>query len=315
MGNGTLSSGVRGQGCNRRQFITTTLAGAGVLAAQPALLAAAGRRNRGSGGQSATDIVTLGQTGIKASRLAHGTGWRGGGRSSAHARLGEKTFTKLIRHSLDQGVCLIDSADLYGVHRYIRTALEGVQRDKYVLSTKIWPRTEYWNSPSGGAKQEVNRFRQELKTDILDLCLIHCMTDTEWPQTYERIRDELSELKQNGIVRAVGISCHDLGAIKVASTHPWVDVIFARINNVGKEAQMDASPEEVAPVLKQARANGKTVIGMKIFGEGRLTKPDQKDASLKYVWDNGLVDAVTIGMMEPREVNDTIRRMNATLKA
>ena len=71
----------------------------------------------------------------------------------------------------------------------------------------------------------------------------------------------------------------------------------------------------MAPVLKQARANGKVVLGMKIFGAGKLTKPDQKDASLRYVFGNGLVDAVTIGMMYPREVNDTIRRMEKILKA
>ena len=78
---------------------------------------------------------------------------------------------------------------------------------------------------------------------------------------------------------------------------------------------MDASPDEVAPILKQARANGKVVLGMKVFGAGKLTKSEQMDASLKYVFGNGLVDAVTIGMMSPKQVNDTIRRMDKALKA
>lgn len=169
--------------------------------------------------------------------------------------------------------------------------------------------------PSGGAKAEVDRFRKELKTDVLEVCLIHCMTDTQWPETFKRIRDELSEMKDKGAVKAVGVSCHDLGALKVAATHPWTDVVFARINNAGKEAEMDGSPEEVAPVLKQARANGKIVIGMKIFGAGKLTSPEQKDASLKYVFENELVDAITVGMMGPKDVDDTIRRANKALRA
>jgi hypothetical protein len=103
--------------------------------------------------------------------------------------------------------------------------------------------------------------------------------------------------------------------MKVAASHPWVDVILARINNVGKEAEMDASPEEVASVLKQARRDGKVVIGMKIFGAGKLVKPEQKDASLKYVFENELVDAITVGMMKPTEVDDTIKRMNKVLNA
>ncbi len=302
-----------GGGCSRRRFISTALAGAGVLAAGGDWVSAA--RKRASGRARATDIVPLGATGLKATRLAHGTGWNGGARSSAHTRLGEKAFTELLRHSLDQGIAYIDTADLYGAHPYIATALEGVPRDKYLLSTKIWPRREYWNSPSGGAKEEVDRFRKELKTEVLDVCLIHCMTDAGWPQTFERIRDELSEMKEKGAVRAVGVSCHDVGALQVASSHPWVDIFIARINNVGKEAEMDGTPQEVAPILKQARANGKVVVGMKIFGAGKLVKPAQMDASLKYVFENGLVDAVTIGMMAPKEVNDTIRRLDKVLRA
>ena len=145
--------------------------------------------------------------------------------------------------------------------------------------------------------------------------LIHCMTNSDWPQTYKRIRDELSEMKEKGAVKAVGVSCHDYGALKVASEHPWVDVIYARINNVGKEASMDGTPAEISAVLKQARANGKVVVGMKIFGAGELVQPAQKDASLKYVFDNDLVDAITIGMMKPEEVSDTLKRMNRVLKA
>lgn len=286
---------------SRRHF-AAALTGAGVMAAQAK--AAPGR---------ASDRVTLGRSGVKTSRLAQGTGYNGGARSSAHARLGEKAFTTLVRHSLDNGVALMDTADLYGTHPYLRTALKGVSRDKYTLLSKIWPRTEFWNSASGGAKAEIDRFRKELASEVIEVCLIHCMLNSNWTKEYARIRDELSELKQKGAVRAVGVSCHDFGALKLACTEPWTDVVLARINNVGKRAMMDGTPDEVAPLLKQARAAGKAVIGMKIFGAGELTSPEQRDASLKYVFSNGLVDAITIGMMNPAEVDDTIQRVNKAL--
>ena len=92
-------------------------------------------------------------------------------------------------------------------------------------------------------------------------------------------------------------------------------MILARINNVGRDALMDASVEEVVPVLKQARANGKVILGMKIFGAGKLTSSDQKDASLKYVFENDLVDAITVGMLSTDQVDDTIGRMNKALNA
>lgn len=294
--------------CSRRQLFNTALAGAGAMVVGGKASHAAAAPPAGK--TSATEIVTLGRTGITTSRLAQGSGWNGGARSSAHTRLGEKAYTELIRHGIDSGIRLMDQADLYGSHPYLRAALDGVSRDKYEILTKIWPRTEFWNLASGGAKEEVNRFRKELKTDHLDICLIHCMQDSNWTEEYKRIRDELSEMKEQGAVRAVGVSCHDFGALQVACEHPWVDVVLARINNVGKSALMDASVEEVTAALSKARAAGKTVIGMKIFGAGKLTSPEQKDSSLKYVFENRLVDAITVGMMKPDEVNDTIRRMD-----
>jgi 1-deoxyxylulose-5-phosphate synthase len=293
---------------DRRQFIATTLAGAGcLLAAPPWTLgsAVAGRPFNGS------DLVELGKTGIKTSRLAHGTGFNGGGRASDHTRMGQKAFDELIRHGMDQGVSFLDTADLYGSHSYLRNALKGVSRDKYALLTKIWPRQESWVSPSGGATAEVDRFRQELNADVIDVCLIHCMMKADWPENYKRIRDELSEMKQKGVVKAVGVSCHDFGALKVAASHPWVDIILARINHKGgREYSMDASLQEVTAVLKTARAQGKAVVGMKIFGAGKLVQPAEKDASLQYVFQNDLVDAITIGMLSKQEVDDTMKRMS-----
>ncbi len=305
-------SGERIQSFSRRRFIAGAITGAGVLAVGRSSIS---QGQTAAGSSPATQIVTLGRTGIKASRLAQGTGWNGSARSSAHTRLGEKAFTELIRHGLERGIAFMDCADLYGSHPYLRTALNGVAREKYIVLSKIWPRTEYWNLASGGAQKEVDRFRRELNSDVLDICLIHCMGSSNWPDEYKRVCEELAELKAKGAVRAVGVSCHDLGALKVACTHPWTDVILARINNVGKEAAMDGSVDEVAPILQQARADGKVILGMKIFGAGKLTSPEQKDASLKYVWGNGLVDAVTIGMLSPQEIDDTIERMNRALTA
>jgi len=291
----------------RRDFIKTSFAGAGLLAATPAWLRAADTAPRGFKG---TDIVTLGRTGLKTSRLAQGTGFNGYDRSSAQTRAGKESFDRLMRHGLDAGITFIDMADLYGSHPFVKDVIKGLPRDKYVLLSKIWPREAKWVKPSGGARQEIDRFRQELGTERIDICLIHCMLNEQWPTEYESIRDGLSELKQKGVVRAVGVSCHNFDALKVASAHPWVDVIFARINNLGGKAySCDASAAELSEVLKTARKNGKTVVGMKIFGAGKLIKPEQKDASLKYVFQNNLVDAITVGMMNPAEVDDTLKCM------
>jgi predicted aldo/keto reductase-like oxidoreductase len=107
------------------------------------------------------------------------------------------------------------------------------------------------------------------------------------------------------------VSCHDFGALKLAATEPWTDVIFARINHKGgSDYSMDGTADAVAEVLRTARRNGKAVIGMKIFGAGKLVKPEEKDASLEFVFGRELVDAITVGMKSVEQVDDTLQRMS-----
>jgi predicted aldo/keto reductase-like oxidoreductase len=294
----------------RRDFIRHTLVGGATLAGASLFTGCqtAPRQARSFNGDAQ---VQLGRTGIKASRLAQGTGFNGSARQSDHTRMGYESFERLLRHGMQNGVTFIDMADLYGTHPFVQRAVKDLPRDKYVLLSKIWVRKENWVTPTGGARGEMERFRKELDVDTVDIVLIHCTTDDKWTDEYQRVRDELSECRDKGLVRAVGVSCHDFGALKVAATHPWVEVIFARINNRGgQEYVMDASTEEVTEVLKLARRNGKAVVGMKIFGAGKLVTPEAKDASLNYVFQNDLVDAITIGMRKISEVDDTLECMS-----
>ena len=71
---------------------------------------------------------------------------------------------------------------------------------------------------------------------------------------------------------------------------------------------MDGSVEEVVGVLRTAKENGKAVIGMKIFGEGRLA--DQRDACMKFAQELGLLDAMTIGFHTPEQIDDVLRLMH-----
>ncbi len=297
---------------NRRTFMKQTALGAGALAGYPLMA-------RAAQGDSATDHVELGASGIKVPHVAIGTGLRGFRRSSAQTRAGFESFKKLIRYGIENGLTFIDMADLYGSHSYVKYALEGmdIKREDLTLLTKIWFRPGPGFESSQNAKPKVERFLQEVGSDYLDVCLIHCLGNANWVSELEEMRASMKELKDEGKVRAIGCSCHDFGALKVAAEDPWVDVIFARINN--KAVKMDVNKEEdvekVAAVLKKARSNGKGVVGMKIYGEGQLTSEEQKDASLHYVWDNNLIDAMTIGFEKTEQIDDTINHLTRVLRA
>jgi aryl-alcohol dehydrogenase-like predicted oxidoreductase len=120
--------------------------------------------------------------------------------------------------------------------------------------------------------------------------------------------DLLSERKNKGDVRALGVSCHSLVALEAAAAEPWVESVHARINPYGMS--MDAAPDVVVPVLKRIHAAGKGVVGMKIMGEGRLrTDNERRDASVRYALTLGCVDVLNVGCETMAEVDDFADRV------
>ncbi|PYX73374.1 MAG: aldo/keto reductase [Acidobacteria bacterium] len=250
---------------------------------------------------SASDTVTLGGTGIKTSRLAMGTGTVGSGHHSHQTALGVQGLSDLLRNGYDHGLRFFDAADSYGSHPHVAEALKHVQRDKVTVLTKSWARD------ADGMRADLDRFRKELGTDYLDVCLMHCVTEADWTDRYRGAMDVLSEAKQKGIIRAHGCSCHTIQALRAAAKSPWVEIDFARINPVG--AEMDADPATVVSVLKEMKSAGKAVVGMKILGQGALR--NRQDEGIKYALSLGLLDAFTIGAESKQEQEDLIRRIAA----
>jgi predicted aldo/keto reductase-like oxidoreductase len=156
-------------------------------------------------------------------------------------------------------------------------------------------------------RADIDRFRKELRTDQLDIVLMHCLTESDWTTRFEPVMDVLSEAKQKGIIRAHGCSCHSIEALRAAAKSPWVDVDLARINPVG--AFMDAQPDTVVSVLREMKASGKAVIGMKILGQGTLR--DRQDEAIRFALGLGVLDAFTIGAESIAEQNDLVKRIAA----
>jgi aryl-alcohol dehydrogenase-like predicted oxidoreductase len=250
---------------------------------------------------SATDTVTLGSTGIKTSRLAMGTGTVGSGHHSNQTALGVKGLSDLLLNGYDQGLRFFDSADSYGSHEHVAAALKHVPRDKVTVLSKTWARDP------ATARADLDRFRKELGVDYLDVCLMHCLTEADWTERYKGVMDVLSEAKQKGIIRAHGCSCHSIEALRAAAKSPWVEIDFARINPIG--SHMDSDPATVVSVLREMKAAGKAVVGMKILGQGDLAS--RQDEAIKYALSLGILDAFTIGAESKSQQGDLIRRIAA----
>jgi aryl-alcohol dehydrogenase-like predicted oxidoreductase len=234
---------------------------------------------------SATDTVTIGKTGIQTSRLAMGTGTVGSGHHSNQTALGIAGLSGLLLNGYDNGLRFFDAADSYGSHPHVAEALKSVPRDKVTVLSKTWARDP------ATARADLDRFRKELGTEYLDICLMHCVTEGDWTERYKGVMDVLSEAKEKGVIRAHGCSCHSIEALRAAAKSPWVEVDLVRINPIG--SHMDADPETVVSVIREMRAAGKGIIGMKILGQGDMR--GRQDEALKYALSLSLLDAFTIG--------------------
>jgi aryl-alcohol dehydrogenase-like predicted oxidoreductase len=295
---------------NRREFLATTLAGAGA-----ALLGGSGLALAAPAAPNPFEMMPLGKSGLKVTRIGIGTGVRAGMRASNQTRMGAEAFESLVRTAFDRGIRFFDMADMYGSHPYVARALKGIPRDQYVMVSKIWVR-------SGGIPEQerfdaniiIDRFRKELSTDYIDLVLIHCMVTPNWTDEQKKQMDIMADQKAKGTIRAHGVSCHPLDALRAAAASPWVDSVHARINAFGEA--MDGKPEQVAPILKQIHDAGKGVVGMKLIGEGKFRDDEQKkNESIRYVLKLGCVDTMIVGFEKAAEIDDFSARVKTALTA
>src|SRR5438309_5984383 len=285
----------------RREFLTTAAYGAGAAWLASKMTGRALAMPELTKKVSASDTVVLGNTAIRTSRLAMGTGTVGVGHHSHQTALGIKGLSEMLLNGYDHGLRFFDAADSYGSHPHVAEALKHIQRDRVTVLTKTWARDP------ATARADLDRFRKELGTDYLDICLMHCLTEGDWTERYRGVMDVFSEAKQKGIIRAHGCSCHSIEALRAAAKSPWVEVDLARINPIGSHT--DADPATVVAVLREMRTAGKGVIGMKILGQGDMR--NRQDEALKYALSLDVLDAFTIGAESRAEQEDLIRRIGA----
>lgn len=292
---------------NRRNFLHCT---AGALAAA-ALMPAMGRAQTAALPRAA-DIRTIGNTGLKCSYLGIGTGVRGSGPgiTSQSMKLSGEEYVSMLEHAYARGLRYFDLADRYGSHHYMRMAMQrSIPRDEIMLLSKVW-----FREPER-VKSDLERMRMELNTDCIDIVLMHCLRQGEenWPETLKPAMDVLEDAKAKGHIKAHGVSCHILPALEKVAGEPWCDVVLVRINPYGKN--MEGPAETIVPIIKEIHAAGKGVIGMKILGEGDPEVVAKMDESFRFAAGLGVIDAMTIGFLSTRELDEVVDRIDAVATA
>ena len=290
--------------CSRRDFLKTGLA-AGVLAGTGGLPLRAARG-------TASDWVTLGKSGVKVTRLAFGTGSMSG---QVQRELGQDEFTKLVRHAYDRGIRFFETAESYGeMHKMLGVALKGIPRDTYRLMSKVTTRQGV------NPLEKIDQLRKLANTDYFDVMLLHYMHVATWPADTVLWQDGILEAQSKKMVVGHGASVHGLPALRRFPGNKWLQVAMIRMNHKGTimdaEDYRTSGPgnvDEVVAHVKQVRTEGMGVISMKLVGEGRFTNREDRQAAMRFAFQNAGVDSVTVGFKNTAEVDEAIENLNLAL--
>jgi 1-deoxyxylulose-5-phosphate synthase len=284
----------------RRAFLKTGIAAATLAVSRTLPL--------GTRGGQATDVVTLGRSGVRVTRLAFGTGSLSG---QVQRDLGQEGFTRLVRHAYDRGIRFFETAESYGeMHKMLGIALKGVPRDSYQLMSKVTTRTGV------DPQQKLDELRRLAGTEYFDIMLLHWQHAATWPTDTARWQDGILEAQSRKVVRSHGASVHGLPALRKVPGHDWLDVAMIRVNHTGKS--MDAEDyatngpgnvEEVVTHVSEVRKAGRGVIGMKIAGEGTFDREDRRKA-MRFAFREAGVDCVTLGYKSPAEIDEAIENLD-----
>ena len=291
---------------SRREFLKSSLA-AGTLASVGTLsLQAAANR-------SATDVVTLGDSGVRVTRLAFGTGSDNG---IVQARLGQKEFTRLVAYAYDHGIRFFETAESYVTPAMLGEALKPYPRDSYQLMTKVT--TDEGVDPA----KRFEEMRQTHRMEYFDVMLLHWQHTADWMSTTKRWQDGVEQAQERKIVRSRGASVHGLPALRQMPGNSWVEVALMRVNHNG--TRMDGRPyadspypDSVGEVLqhfRQVKKDGKGIIGMKLVGGGAFhNSAEDRQKAMQFAFRNAGVDCATVGFKSTAEIDEAIRNMNMAL--
>jgi myo-inositol catabolism protein IolS len=183
--------------------------------------------------------VNLGKSDVKVHPIGLGTNAVGG--HNLYPNLDEEQGRDVVRTAIKNGITLLDTAYIYGPERseeLVGEVVKEFNREDVVIATKaahktVDGETVMDNSPEF-LKQAVEDALKRLQTDYIDLFYIH------FPDEEINKREAvaaLKELKDQGKIRAIGVSNFSIEQLKEANQDGYVDVFQAEYNLLKREAE------------------------------------------------------------------------------
>lgn len=251
------------------------------------------------------DYTTLGNTGIRVSKLCVGCMSFGKAGTMHDWTLDETQTEQMVRHALSLGINFFDTANGYSAgtsEEYLGRALKkNVSRDEVVIASKVYFNPGRLSAPA--IHREIDGTLERLGTDYLDLYIIHRF-DYETP--IEETMEALNDLVKAGKVRALGASAmygYQFYNMQLAARdHGWArfEAMENHYNLLYREDE-----RELIPICKQM---GVSLMPYSPLAAGHLARPAWAADTLR-----GRTDRVARGKYDHAEQQDLpiVQRVSA----
>ncbi|MDR0730775.1 MAG: aldo/keto reductase [Treponema sp.] len=145
------------------------------------------------------ETIILGRSGLRATVAGLGCG--------GFSRIGVGKFgldhaAGIVRAAYDSGVNFFDTATAYGTQAAVGKGLEGISRDRYILSTKF----PYRNKTAADLGAALEESLRELKTDYIDIYHLHGVAPADYPEVRDTFVPLMEKAKREGKIRHLGIT-------------------------------------------------------------------------------------------------------------
>ena len=286
------------------------------------------------------EYITIGSEPLRISRVGFGTGSSGYSGINLQTQLTTKQLAGVLAYAYEKGINFWDTGYSYGTYPHICEALKRIPRQKIVIATK------FSDSFGKSINQKIIETLRALKTDYLDICVLHGVRNAFEMKMRFSALNTLLKAKKKGYVRLVGLSAHGIGAIEGVLGNNDIDILFARINWSGvsmdayqegvlskfvaipyvKEVARKIIPKSLVPSFSaqvesmQSNEREQEIVRHLLSQCHSLNKPviamkvfgagkltNETEKSIRFVMSSRYVSSFLLGMTSKKEVSENIR--------
>lgn len=235
----------------------------------------------------------LGNTNIEVSKLCFGSLTM----TPFQANLSIEEGAYLIEYGFERGINFLDTAEIYENYAYIKQALKGIKREDYIIASKTYAYTAEM------AKLSLEKALNKIGTDYIDLFLLHEQESIHTIRGHFEAIEYFIRAKQEGKIRAIGISTHKVAGAKAVKEIPEIEIIHPIVNKAGIGIN-DGTIEDMLIELKHLHNMGKGIYAMKPLGGGHLIS--DLESAFNFVKNIPYIDSIAIGLQSTEEIDSNI---------